>query len=264
MNISQDSEKTLKVIDEKGFDKTISALISKLNQSDLNRAKSIWQEGIYSEIEFWDSYFATKGLQWADSYEMRFDPDLPLQSRPVALLPPQIEINILDVGAGPHTFLGKKHEGKQLNITAVDPLADEYELIFDKYQIPPAPVKTRKLAGEELTTLFDRSTFDFVVARNCIDHSYSPEIAILQMVDIVKSGSYVLLEHRENEAVNANYLGLHQWNFSMSPEGDFIISSKFDTVNMTRKYADYFSITCEIVNEPDDDGEWLITRILKK
>ena len=52
---------------------------------------------------------STKGLQMGDNnYGKRFDPDLPLQPRPTDLLPPQTEVHILDVGAGPLTYLGKK------------------------------------------------------------------------------------------------------------------------------------------------------------
>lgn len=178
------------------------------------------------------------------------------------MLPQKLKIYILDVGADPLTYLGKIFEGKRINITAVDPLADEYDLILDKYQIQPL-IRTQKLAAEELTKRFSPSTFDLVVARNSIDHAYGPESGVLQMIDVVKSGQYVLLEHRQNEAENENYSGLHQWNFSLSANGDFLISSKFDKVNKTKKYAELCTITCEIVNE-GVDGDWLITRIQKR
>jgi SAM-dependent methyltransferase len=178
------------------------------------------------------------------------------------LLPPQTEVHILDVGAGPLTYLGKKYEGKHVNITAVDPLSDEYDRILDKYQIQPL-VRTQKLAAEDLTKRFPSGTFDLVFARNCIDHAYNPKRAILQMIEVVKSGRYVLLEHRPNEAENENYSGLHQWNFSLSTNGDFLISSKFEKVNMTKKCLELCTITCEMVNE-GRDGDWLITRIQKR
>jgi len=225
-------------------------------------AKSKWKAGFKSEIQFWDVWFCKRGLQWADQYRNSFNPDLPLQQRPAALLPSQTEIHILDVGAGPLTFLGKIYKGKLVNITAVDPLADEYDRIFDKNKIQPI-VRTQKLAAEDLTKRFPSSKFDLVFARNSIDHAYNPERAILQMIDVVKSGRYVLLEHTPNEAENANYSGFHQWNFFMSANGNFIISSKFEKVNMTKKYAGLCTITCEIVNE-GRHGDLLITRIQKK
>jgi SAM-dependent methyltransferase len=262
MSILGKSQQAIKIFGKDGLGKIVSNLVNKYKLRDFRSAKYRWKAGIKSEIEFWDAYFSTKGLYWADSYGYRFNPDLPLQSRPAALLPPQLEIHILDVGAGPLTYLGKKIEGKNVKITAIDPLADEYDLILNKYLIRPL-VKTQKLSAEQLSKLFTPSTFDLVFARNCIDHAYSPEKAVLQMIDVVKSGCYVLLEHRQNEAENAHYYGLHQWNFSLSTNGDFFISSKFDKVNMTKKYAKLCTITCEIVTELGD-GEWLITRIQKR
>jgi len=245
---------------EDGFQGVASLLMSRLPIPGI--ARSRWKAGIRSETRFWDNYFRTKGAEWADTYGLRFDPDLPLQPRPSALLPAQTEVQILDVGAGPLTYLGKRYEGKRLSITAVDPLAEEYDKILDKYQIRPL-IRTQKLAAETLRERFPANTFDLVFALNCIDHAYDPEQAILHMIEVVKSGRYVLLEHRPNEAVTENYSGLHQWNFSMSADGDFLISSRFSAVNMTRKHAALCAITCEIVNE-GKGGEWLITRIQKK
>ena len=83
------------------------------------------------------------------------------------------------------------------------------------------------------------------------------------MINVVKRGRYLLLEHRPKEGEKENYQGLHQWNFSSSKEGDFLISSRRKGVNMTKRYAHLCTITCDIVNT-EKDGDWLITRILKK
>jgi SAM-dependent methyltransferase len=262
MNILRKAKNAVKIFREDGFNRIVFILATEYSLPIPLSTKSRWKAGIKSEIQYWDAYFRTQGLQWTDTYKLRFNPDLPLQPRPASLLPSQSEIHILDVGAGPLTWLGKKHEGENVNITAVDPLADEYDKILAKYHIEPL-VRTRKLTAENLTKKFSSDTFGLVFARNCIDHSYNPETAILQMIDVTKSGGYVLLEHRPNEAENENYQGLHQWNFSMSSEGDFLVSSKSDTVNMTRKYAEICTMTSEIVYE-FGEVDWLIVKIQKK
>jgi hypothetical protein len=81
------------------------------------------------------------------------------------------------------------------------------------------------------------------------------------MIDVVKKGRYVLLEHCPNEAEATKYSGLHQWNFDLSPDGDFLIKSKSNVTNMTQKYADRCTISCELLSEDGED--WLVTRILK-
>jgi len=223
--------------------------------------KGKWENGIESELRFWDNYFRTKGLQWSDYYGMQFDPTLSLQQRAAALLPDQVDVYILDVGAGPLTFLGKTLEGKQLHITAVDALADEYDRILEKYKIEPL-VRTEKLDAEMLTNRFAANTFDLVFARNCIDHSYDPELSIRQMVTVVKVGCYLLMEHNPDEADTRGYSGLHQWNFSMNDVGEFLIRSRQSEVNVTQKYRDLCTVTCECVTELGE--RWLITKFHKK
>lgn len=219
--------------------------------------KLLWEAGIKSQVRFWDMWFETKGLRWPEEYKKRFDPNLLLQSKVCDLLPNQNQFTILDVGAGPLTILGKKCDGKSVIIKAIDPLADEYDILLKKYKIDPL-IRTEKLDAEKLDNKYLSGTFDLVYAKNSIDHSYDPEHAILQMIKVVKSGCFVLLEHANNEAENQNYLGFHQWNFSMSDEENFLISNKNSFVNMTEKYDDICDIVCEI------NKNMLITRIRKK
>jgi SAM-dependent methyltransferase len=228
----------------------------------LKRWRISWQSGIRDELSFWDAYFRTQGLQWRDSYPNRLDPDLPLQPRPAALLPDREEVNILDVGAGPLTYLGKRCPAKRLHITAIDPLAKHYDRILEKYHVSPL-VRTQQLAAEEIDRVYQPGQFDLVFARNCIDHAYDPERAIAQMLQVVRSGCYVLLEHRPNEGLSQNYQGLHRWNFSLSPTGDFLIGSKRHVCNLSQKYSNTGSFSCQLITQ-GNDGEWLITRIRKR
>jgi hypothetical protein len=138
---------------EDGFLGFISILISKSGLPIPQTARFKWKAGILRETKYWDAYFRTKGLEYADIYSMRFDPDLPLQPRLTVLLPPHKEIHILDVGAGPLTYIGKKCEGKHIKITAVDPLADQYDRILDKYKIQPL-VRTETLVAESRGKIF--------------------------------------------------------------------------------------------------------------
>ncbi len=220
-----------------------------------------WKGGTRSEIRFWDDYIRTGGLDWPDDFRARLDPDLPLQARPAALLPPEGAVRLLDVGAGPLTYLGKRLPGRELSITAVDALADKYDRILEKYGVVPV-VRTEKLDAERIGSRFPNNTFDLCFARNCLDHAYDPERAILQLIDVVKPGCYVLLEHHPNEAEHAGYDGLHQWNFGLSGAAEFLIGSRSRTVNMTRKYAHRGTISCELVEE--GDGAMLVTRVLKR
>ena len=226
-------------------------------------AKAVWKANLHSEVAFWDDYFATKGGQWPETYLGRLDPNSELDPGIVAFLPPGDQpVEILDVGAGPLTMLGKKYQDRKLRIVAVDPLAAEYDKVLGKHGITP-PVRTIRGEAEQLSAQFGRDAFDLVHARNCIDHSYSPETAVLEMLKVVRRDGFVLLFHGANEAERAGYEGLHQWNLS-EKDGDFIISTKTSTLNFTQKYKELCKIRCvtmELVDGNPDEGYWLETFI---
>ncbi|MBX2964261.1 MAG: methyltransferase domain-containing protein [Cyclobacteriaceae bacterium] len=219
-----------------------------------------WWLSHKSEIDFWDNYFKNGGLHWKANYELKFDPQLRLQDELASLLPKnRQEVKILDVGAGPLTYVGKVHQNLNISIEAVDPLAVYYDKLLNKYNITPL-VRTKSGSAEQLSLLFPANSFDLVFARNCIDHSYNPEKAILEMLTTVKVGCYVLLAHIPNEGENEGYHGLHQWNFNVR-NGDFIISSKTGEVNFTKKYSSGCVVACSILTK--DNVDWLYTSILK-
>jgi SAM-dependent methyltransferase len=221
-------------------------------------AKLRWDLSVKTEVRFWDKYFATKGLSYPEDYLNRLKPDTALDKEITDLLPQQPSIEILDVGAGPMTYLGKKWNNVKINITAVDPLANEYDKLMTKYGVNPV-VRTQKLDAEALTSKLAENSFDLAYARNCIDHSYSPETSVLQMLKVTKSGCYVLLIHSQNEAIKEKWEGLHQWNFSMEGS-DFIISSKNDKLNFSKKYAHL----CETTFTYEAEKDWIHVKLLKK
>ncbi len=250
----------------------VGGVLSILREGHLHihgSVKSRWYSGIPNEIVFWDKVFRTKGFLWPDEYVQRLDPEFPLQKHVRDLLPQNSDIHILDVGAGPYTVLGKKSPGKTIHITAVDALADVYSKILERYGVNP-PVRTENLDAEKLTSRFASNTFDLVYARNCLDHSYNPEQAIVEMISVVKPNGYVLLEHYLNEGESTGYRDLHQWNFSVNHDGEFVIRSQKSEINMARKYSNVCSITCEVADRiflgrgcSSGKKTWLITKIRK-
>ncbi len=252
----------IKIITDKISSYTFAELVLFLFERKLKirmpiSSKLRWKFNISSEVRFWDKCIKTDGLIWPDEYKLRFDPNLPLQKEIAELLPNQSEVNILDVGAGPFTYLGKVHDKIKLRINAVDPLADEYDKLFVKYSVNPI-IHTEKLEAENLSKKFKENSFDLVFARNCIDHTYSPEESILEMLKVVKKNCYVLLMHKPNEAENEKWRGLHQWNFS-SQDGAFFISSKNSELNFTKKYNNICNVECFY----DSSIDMLYTKILK-
>jgi len=219
-----------------------------------------WQAGITPETDFWDNYIATRGGLWPEDFQLRMDPALHLQEHITEILdiPLGCDIHVLDVGAGPLTYVGKIWPGYKINITAVDPLADEYNQMFQKYGITPL-VMTQAGKAEELVARFGTNRFDLVHARNCIDHAHDPVRAIEQMVSVAKPGGIVHLHHAVNEADTEGYCGFHQWNFHGTTEW-FYISNQMQTINMTLRLAPVATITNKILG----GNKWIITTIHKR
>ena len=213
--------------------------------------------GIQQEVQFWDEWFRTKGLSWPEGYTRRFDPQLELSEYHRSFIDqlPQEDIKILDVGAGPLTLLGKTHPSKRITIVATDVLADQYAQLIQKYAVRPL-TPTIFADVERLTEQFAINSFDFVNAQNCIDHTQHPLEAIKQMIAVVKPACYVALRHVENEAENANYVGLHKWNFTVR-DGHLMLNSKLARVDVAHELAGIATVTCF------KESNWVVARICK-
>jgi SAM-dependent methyltransferase len=189
-------------------------------------SRATWTEHLGEEVAFWRDWLKNKGaggVGWEEDYKRRQDPANPLQEhiRRRLSAPEGATVKILDVGAGPLTVVGKVWPGRTVEITAVDPLAKEYERAMRECGVRPL-VRTQRGDAERLTEYFAESTFDLVYAQNCIDHSYDPLLAMRHMVLVAKPGCVVLMEHGTDEAERNKYQGLHQWNFRVE-DGRFIV-----------------------------------------
>ena len=183
--------------------------------------KNEWEECLPSEVAFWDNYLKTKGDEWKDDFAMRLNPHASLQNIFVNYLDQTITKNlILDVGAGPITFINKKSDPSQVEIIAVDPLAELYDELLRKHNIVPL-VRTQKCDGEKLTAKFSEDTFDIVHSRNALDHSYDPVKCIEEMIKVAKKGRFVILQVFEKEGSFEKWHGLHQWNFFIAKKSFF-------------------------------------------
>ena len=182
--------------------------------------------GLKDEISCWDGWLKEKGGVWPDDYAARLDPNAPLQAHLVSRLPDKDEVSILDVGAGPLTIVGKVWPGHEVNIVAVDALADEYDKLLRWHGVEPI-IRTRQCEMERLDSLFGLNMFDLVYCRNALDHCYDPVAAIRCMYAVVKPGRCVLLDHETNEGENEKYAGLHQWNIETDGNSVLIWSKDY-------------------------------------
>src|SRR5258706_9332210 len=166
-----------------------------LSGKDLESSEQLRNQHVSDEVFFWRRFCETRALEWADRFHTRLDPNLELQPSLRELLrspPVSGSVSILDVGAGPMTYVGRRWPGKRLRIVAVDPLAREYEEMLNATGLS-VPVPTIYGRAEDLESQFRPGEFDLVHARNCLDHSINPLQAIHAMSAVCKPGCYLYL-----------------------------------------------------------------------
>jgi len=218
-----------------------------------------WQKGIDFEVWWWREWIKNAGGAHRADYTNRFISDYPFQDYLIPLLPPQKDISVLDVGAGPTTNLGKHLPDRNLTITPIDPLADRYATILNEFGVVPL-IRTEFGEVETLVTKFGENVFDLVYMCNALDHSRDPMTGVTQMLAVVKPGCYVTLHHFIREAENASYGGFHQFNLDTDNAGKFILwnrSERFEVEEILKDVGD-FSV------EVQQATRWIVVTIRKK
>jgi len=198
------------------------------------------------ESGYWSDWLAGRGGKWADEFTRRFDPeaevDDPELRTVLATLPPGARV--LDVGAGPASTVGTRFEGEPVHLVAVDPLAEEYDRSLAREGLVP-PVRTQPVAGEELTARLGADRFDVAYSRNALDHAVDPAVVVDEMVDVVRPGGIVVLDHVQNEGERNGYEQLHQWNFDVA-DGHLVVWRNDRRVDLTERLRDRADVACRL------------------
>jgi SAM-dependent methyltransferase len=206
--------------------------------------KVIWKFSLPSEVGFWADYLGTRGksCQAEEEFQFRISPDSELQSwlKQWLVWPEETSLRVLDVGAGPLTWVGKKWDGRPLQIDAIDPLAEAYDQIMQQYGIHP-PVRTKKGEGEAVVQVFGEGVFDLTFARNSLDHSYDAMAAVTSMIAATKPGGIIFLWHNQDEAEHLSYQGLHQWNFRLR-NGELLVWKGNRVLNVNRDFSESLEV----------------------
>lgn len=221
-------------------------------------AEELWQARLSDELRYWASWMETRGLQWKQEFRSRLDPETQFPDFLRELIDPGLtHVHVLDVGAGPVTCLGRRWEGRDVHITAIDPLADEYTELRKRYGLV-APILTRQCAGEDVARTFALDSFDLAHARNSLDHAYDPAVIVRGMLDVVKPDGVVYLIHSIREADKQNHEGLHQHNLYPDAAGDFYCETAGLATNLTWMFRDQADTTTRV------DGDWFAVTMRKK
>lgn len=214
-----------------------------------------WKNRLSDELAHWE--WAVKDR--IENMDFRLDKNAKIQDYIVAYLN-HYNGKILDIGCGVITSLGKVFSHgddfyTELDITAVDILADEYNELLNKHELIP-PIKTIKGSYETIVEQFGEHSFDLVHSRNSLDHCHNPIEAIDAMLKVCKNEGYIFIQVYENEAQRNNHQGLHQWDFS-------IINDKL-FLNGMSIFEIFRYKTEKLEKSVGEEGLTTITWVLKK
>lgn len=205
----------------------------------------VWSRALPAEVEFWRGCLADR-VRTLPEYRRRADPGGEVADptlRECIERVPSETVAIVDVGSGPLSAVGQRWAGKRVELTATDPLADEYRALMEEAGIePPAPPVA--CAGEDLVATFGHDRFDVAHAINSVDHARDPVRVVEAMVDVVRPGGFVVLVHWRQEAVRNSYRHLHQWNFDVR-DGELLLwRTRGAGTNLTRLLAPRARVEC--------------------
>ncbi len=230
--------------------------------------KTRWQEGLSNELEHWRNWLSGGSEAFAgggfNDYDWRTRPDSDLRNQPhltrnlEPFAPEGTTVRILDVGAGPLTCVGKEWPGRTVEITPVDPLADQYNTLLAELNLTPL-VATEDAEVEKLSEVFPADHFDLAYCQNALDHVYDPVLGARQMLEVVKPGHAAVLMLNVNEGERENYHGLHQWNFCR--EGDDLVVWNHDgRVSVNEE----LSGVADVRFEPESTETLMVVSLVKK
>ncbi|MBU1053732.1 MAG: hypothetical protein KKC46_07870 [Proteobacteria bacterium] len=114
-----------------------------------------WKMGVVHEIRFWEKVFNQENEYWP-GFKKRLDSNRPIEGALKELLAEIDIVNplILDVGAGPITYLSTGGFNSYPTIRACDALAIQYDKILLAHKIQPK-IRTELCETEHLTHKFN-------------------------------------------------------------------------------------------------------------
>lgn len=174
-----------------------------------------------------------------------------------AVLTDRRPFKVLDVGSGVTSLLNGFISKEDL--TATDPLAGLYKLIFDYERFSLVPPTT--VPAEELTRHGFANKFDLVHCSNALDHTQKPSYVLEEMMDCCRPGGRVIIQGFENEGQYERYAGFHQWNIVMDLPGSLKIGID---PNLTYTEFEGDPQFCHLLPIPSQKRNWYIWTSLPK
>ncbi|WP_243313979.1 class I SAM-dependent methyltransferase [Fundidesulfovibrio agrisoli] len=191
------------------------------------------EEGKRSELEFWKNYINSSPFlkYWCEediNPELDLEIDIFIKGVGHMLNALGRRIDVLDAGSGPGSILSHAFDQIDASLVATDPLADEYDELWQNEVCKKRVCRPVVCAGEDLAAKFGPRAFDVCHIRNALDHTANPIIVIQQFIHVTRPKGFIVIQGFENEATKMNWTGFHQWNIHCE-DNDMVITGKSGT-----------------------------------
>ncbi len=195
---------------------------------DMNDAKN-YNDALCEEISFWDRELSLEG-EYKDFIMKRIDPVRRREEYPSGIFdrlttildgrfPGSRPFKVIELGSGPLSTLAHGVDKGDIEVHAVDILADSYADLYKKYNLLDFPVKPVSGTGESLSEIFERASFHCAYVRNALDHTFDIVRSFNNLVSLVKKGGYIVLQHNVREGSGGNWKGIHGWDLDFNEHG---------------------------------------------
>jgi len=231
---------------------------------EMNR--DTWTERSEHEMGFWNSWVASEGMKWKEGYQRKTDPNATLAPMVENFLPtigfaPGAHVKILDIGSGPLSWIGTKSDNYTIDLTAVDPLADQYNAMLDRKGVSGVGRPVKGFFEDALWQL-GANQYDIVWSANSLDHSIDPVLGLFNIINVCKIGGGVILMFHPNEAEGEDYNGLHQWNLDVI-DGALILHQKGRKFSLMPLIENQSNVSVQRIGNSDKDKAKIVVKFKK-
>ncbi|MFC3094521.1 class I SAM-dependent methyltransferase [Alteromonas sediminis] len=199
-----------------------------------------WINGAKEEVHYWTTKIGCRDI-FEPSMNTRANPATEFKPELLSLFKNPKHLDVLDVGSGVVSVLGYVAKGTKINLEMVDPLADFYHQLYEKFNFHP-PVKPKRGAGEELLDLYPSASFDLVYCCNALDHAEDPLLILKNMSALIRNNGVIHINVQINEGEHNKYSGLHQWNFEIR-EGQLYLWRPGQDINLENALRPFGQLT---------------------
>lgn len=148
----------------------------------------------------------------------------------------------MDIGCGATLKYTNCINGKGIRYLPIDALAPVYLYGQMKCNVT-MPNRIQFAFAEHLTCFYKEDFADIINFDNSLDHCINPLRCLIECFRVLKIGGCLSLEHNAVEGKIGAGTGLHQWDFFMTENEEFVIANNENKININKFFGEAADIS---------------------